>query len=243
MLKYFSLFFIFISAISNAQLIDSLNTAKNCLYMTTDEREMIYEINRVRSNPKSYLQYLQPLLVEANDKLKKYGKGNKNYSLTFTTETKKGKEIKTVDTTWHYTNAEEVKALISLIHDLNKLKSLSVLQPDSGIYNAAKKHAKDQQEHNWLLMHTGTDGSHPWDRITLFSPLMDFGNENIAGNSEFTIARGIVIQLLVDDGIPGYGHRHNLLDPAWTHIACKGERFNSMSWWIQNFGKRKKQSG
>jgi uncharacterized protein YkwD len=45
----------------------------------------------------------------------------------------------------------------------------------------------------------------------------EFGNENIAGNSmEIVTARDIVIQLLVDSGIPGYGHRYNLLDPAWT---------------------------
>ena len=90
-------------------------------------------------------------------------------------------------------------------------------------------------------MHTGTDGSHPWDRITLFSPTMVFGNENIAGNSKEPItARDIVIQLLVDDGIPGYGHRYNLLDPHWTHIACKGKLVKGMSWWIQNFGEKQK---
>jgi len=30
-------------------------------------------------------------------------------------------------------------------------------------------------------MHTGSDGSQPWDRIKKFSPKMKFGNENIAG--------------------------------------------------------------
>ena len=181
------------------------------------------------------------MLKEANDKLHKYGKGNKNYSLTTTTETKDGKEIKTIDTTWHYTNVEEVKALTTLVNDLKKLKPLSVLKPDSGIYNAAKKHAKDQHEHEWQLGHTGSDGSHPWDRITTFSPTMAFGNENIAGNSKDPIsAREIVIQLLVDSGIPGYGHRYNLLNPSWTYVGCKGENFKGMWWWIQDFGGKKK---
>ncbi|MBK6935829.1 MAG: hypothetical protein IPH18_02295 [Chitinophagaceae bacterium] len=208
--------------------------------MALAEREMIYEINRVRSNPASYLQYLQPMLNEAATNLKKYGKGSKNYSLTFTTTYHNSKEVKKVDTTWHYTNEEKVKALRTLISDLKKCKSLTVLQPDSGIYNAATKHAKDQDKHNWILMHTGSDGSSPWDRITKFSPSMSFGNENIAGNSwDEASARDFVIQLLVDSGIPGYGHRYNLLDPQWTHVACKVTDYNGMKWWIQNFGKKK----
>ncbi len=236
----FLLVFLFISSIAKAQLIDSLHTAKNCMYMTAEERLMIYEINRVRSNPASYLQYIQPMLTAAKKTLSKSGKGAKNYSLTFTTNTENGKEKKTIDTTWHYGNEEEVKALTSLVKDLTKLKKLSVLQPDSGIYNAAKKHAADQGAHEWELMHTGSDGSQPWDRILKFSPAMSFGNENIAGNSANPTPRDIVIQLLVDSGIPGYGHRYNLLDPQWTHAACVGVIYKEwMHWWIQNFGRKK----
>ena len=233
--------FFLVAIISNSQIIDSLNTAKNCLYMTPIEREMIYEINRVRSNPGSYIQYLQPMLTYAKDKLETFGKGEKNYSLTFTSSVKNGEEIKTVDTTWHFVNVEEVKAITTLIDDLKKLKPLSVLKPDSGIYKAAKKHADDQNQHEWTLMHTGSDGSAPWDRILRFSPTMSFGNENIAGNSKKIIsARDIVIQLLIDDGIPGYGHRYNILNPSWTHVACKEELYKDMHWWIQNFGIKKK---
>jgi uncharacterized protein YkwD len=229
------------STLAKSQVIDSLNTAKKSLYMTEIEREMMYEINRVRSNPKSYIQYLQPMLNDATTTLKKNGKGYKNYSVTFSSTTMDGKTVKTTDTTWHYTNEEQVKALTTLVNDLKKLKPLSILQPDSGIYNAATKHAKDQDEHDWTLMHTGSDGSDPWDRIKFFSPTMSFGNENIAGNSMYIVtARDIVIQLLVDSGIPGYGHRYNLLDPAWTYGACKHDLFKGMHWWIQNFGVKKK---
>jgi uncharacterized protein YkwD len=182
------------------------------------------------------------MLNDATATLKKYGKGYKNYSVTYTNKTKNETSVETTDTTWHYTNQERIKALTTLINDLKKIRPLSVLKPDSGIYNAAKKHSTDQNEHDWKLMHTGSDGSHPWDRILFFSPTMGFGNENIAGNSaEKVTARDIVIQLLVDSGIPGYGHRYNLLDPAWTHVACKHELFKGMHWWIQNFGVIKKK--
>jgi uncharacterized protein YkwD len=80
----------------------------------------------------------------------------------------------------------------------------------------------------------------PWDRITLFSPSMINGNENLAGRYPAVNAREIVIQLLIDAGIPGYGHRYNLLDPQWTHVACVGGGLKEgMYRWVQNFGKRK----
>ncbi len=240
MSKILTVLFFLLSNSGYAQLIDSFNTAKNCLYMKPEEREMIYEINRVRSDPRSYLQYIEPMLAEAKQVLKKYGKGNRHYSLTYITEIINGRQTSRVDTTWHYRNEEEVKALSTLVSDLKKQKSLSILQPDSGIYAAARKHADDQNDHNWQLMHTGSDGSKPWDRIRNFSPQMSFGNENIAGSSGRATPRSIVIQLLVDDGIPGYGHRYNLLDPQWTHVACSWDYYkNYMHWWIQNFGKRK----
>lgn len=230
-----------ISVSVNAQFIDSLNTAKNALYMTAAEREMVYEINRVRHHPTSYLQYLTPLLEEATERLKTTGKGAANYSLTYSSTTINGKETKTIDTTWHYTNEEEVRALTTLINDLKKLKSLSILLPDKGVYNAAKKHAADQQTHEWKLLHTGSDGSSPWDRIKHFSPLMKFGNENIAGRYGYgnNAPREIVLQLLIDGGIPGYGHRYNLLDPQWTYVACRVENYKGTWWWIQEFSVKR----
>jgi hypothetical protein len=76
--------------------------------MKAEEREMIYEINCLRSNPKSYLRYIQPMLDEARQYLKKHGKGSKNYSLTYRSTTANGKLTQSIDTTWHYINEEEV---------------------------------------------------------------------------------------------------------------------------------------
>ena len=205
--------------------------------MAAIEREMIYEINRLRSNPSSYLEYITPLLNDARERLKNEGPGFKNYSLTFTG---RPGENQTVDTTWHYVNTEEVQALATLADTLRHLKPLGILKPDKGIYMAATKYAEDEQAHKWGLMHVGSNGSWPWDRITLYSPGMSFGNENIAAQSGTPAARDIVLQLLIDSGIPGYGHRYNMLDPQWTHIACRQEFYNGSAWWIEDFGKEKK---
>jgi uncharacterized protein YkwD len=221
------------------QLIDSLNTAKNCSYMKPEEREMLYEINCVRSNPRSYLQYIEPLLARQKKVVQASGKGEKNYSVTYSTTTINGKETRKTDTVWHYINQEELKALTSLVNDLKKMKPASVLQPDSGIYNAAMRHTNDQNKHQWTLLHTGSDGSGPWDRIRQCSPSMAMGNENIAGRYPEPSAREIVLQLLIDSGIPGYGHRYNLLDAQWTHGACvTAGKQEGMYRWIQNFGRK-----
>ena len=210
--------------------------------MTPDEREMIYEINRVRCNPASYLQYLLPMLAQAKKALKENGKGQRNYSLTISSTSADGKNLGSIDTTWNYENEEAIKALTTLISDLKHLKKLPRLQPDSGIYNAAKKHGADNQAHDWKLLHTGSDGSVPEDRIKTFSPSMSWGNENIGGRYGYATStpRDIVLQLLIDAGIPGYGHRYNMLNPLWTYVACRKEKYkNYQDWWIQNFGCKK----
>ena len=71
---------------------------------------------------------------------------------------------------------------------------------------------------------------------------MSSGNENIAGRYGYATStpRDIVIQLLIDAGIPGYGHRYNMLDPLWTFVACRTEKYRSRGdWWIQDFGVKK----
>lgn len=235
------LLFLLISFSSRAQVIDRLQTAASCGYMRVDEKEMIYEINRLRSNPRSYLPYIQPLLDAARAQLRQSGKGSRNYSLSYRYHWSDGIKTTTIDTVWHYQNEEEVKALSSLVAELKNLKPLSVLRADSGIYCAAQKHADDQDGHDWQLMHTGSDGSAPWDRIRLFSPSMEFGSENIAGSGGlYTTPRGFILLLLIDAGIPGYGHRENLLDPQWTDIAVVIRSHQGMNWCIQNFGVSRK---
>lgn len=220
-----------------AQLTDSLNTAKNCLYMKPEEREMIYEINLVRSNPAGYVKCIDSIIKRSVMTLKTRGRGQRNYALTFTTTTINGKVTKQIDTTWNYENVEELRALRSLKKDLSTMKKLSVLQPDSGIYRAMQSFAADQDAHQWTLIHTGSKGDDPWDRIKKYSPNMRFGNENGAGSSPKNNAWATVLQLLMDCGIPGYGHRYNLLAPQWTHVAClyAGQK-EGMHRWIQNFG-------
>lgn len=221
-----------------AQAPDSLNTAAKCSYMLPQEREMLLEINRVRSNPRSYLPYIEPLLKDAEATLKAEGRGTPHYSLTYTTTFHDtGKETR-VDTVWHFINEENVHALRTLVEDLKAMKPARILVPDHGVYLAGQAHRHDQDAHHWQLLHTGSDGSGPFDRIKKYSPKMNGGNENIAARYPEPGPRDIVLQLLIDAGIPGYGHRYNLLNPQWRFGACiSGGLKEGMYQWIQEFAR------
>ena len=238
------LFLLFCSISGYSQEKSALNTARNCSYMKEIEKEMIAEINLVRSDPAGYIKYLSYNLELAKLNLDHFGKGKRNYTLSVRYEKINGVEQKRrVDTVWSNEYEEEVHAIESLLKDLKNSPPLTILEPDKGIYEAARKHGLDQDRHNWSLGHRGSDGSWPWDRIRKYSPMMITGNENLAGRYPEPTARDIVIQLLVDAGIPEYGHRHNLLDPEWTHVACytsglKGEMYQ----WIQEFGQERNRS-
>ena len=237
---YLLILFILLSPFSGfSQEIATLNTAANCNYMKAIEKEMIAEINLVRSDPSGYIQYLDYYYQLAKLNLSHFGKGKRSYSLSVEYERINGvQRKKKVDTVWSNEYEEEFHAIESLLQDLRNSPPLSILQPDKGIYEAARKHGLDQDRHNWTLGHQGSDGSWPWDRIRKYSPLMITGNENLAGRYPEPTARDIVIQLLIDSGIPEYGHRYNLLDPKWTHVACYTSGLKAdMYQWIQEFGQ------
>jgi len=235
------IFWFIFSPFCFSQNTSKLNTAQNCSYMKQIEKEMICEINLLRSDPSNYIQYLQEEYDKARLEVAKYGKGKKSYSISRSYETIDGREklVKT-DTVWNNINEEELKAIEDLIQELKKMKPLSILQPDKGLYSAAVKHAGDQTIHHWSLGHRGSDGSWPWDRIKKYSPKMKDGNENLAGKYPEPTAREILILLLIDSGIPGYGHRENILNPVWTHGACYSAGLHEgMYQWVQEFGNAK----
>ena len=240
------IFFIVISSAVAAQKDvwenQKLNTAKDAAYMQQDEKDMIYEINRLRSDPPRYAKlYVAVQLKNALEVYKNEGRGDSSYSIT---TSYRDTSISRVDTNWHFSNEEELHALQTLFDTLMHLKPLSILQPDEGIYKACIKHAKNRAAAG-SFEHMDTDGTWPWDRILKYSPIMEDGNENLALNGDAPV-RVIVMQLLNDANIDGYGHRYNLLEAKWTHVACYATRKPLMDskWWIQNFGKIKtKQPG
>lgn len=122
-----------------------------------------------------------------------------------------------------------------LIRDLRKSPVLSNLQPLSCVYNAAQKHGEDLRKIG-SVEHQGSDGSWPWDRVLASCPSLKDGNENLVGGPESV--REAVIILLIDEGIPGRGHRVTMMRPDWKYVACYriGDVGSMPNCWVQKFG-------
>jgi uncharacterized protein YkwD len=174
--------------------IATLDTAKDVDYLTGVEKDVVLEMNKVRNNPKKYAElYIQPTL--------KYYSG-KNYSepgqITIVTQ-------------------EGASAVNGCISALSRARSTGLLQPEKGIFLAAKDHAVDQSK-TGRTGHDGSDGSNPFKRMERYGGGYSTAGENCAYGPN--TGRDIVVQFLVDDGVPSRGHRANIMNAAFTQTGA-----------------------
>lgn len=174
-----------------------LNTASNVSYLSTLEKEVIYEINLFRSNPAEYARnYIAPLATKYDRRILYYPGEDK--------------PIKT---------AEGIKALNECIRDLKNETPRPILMPEKKLTLSARDHQHDQQK-SGRTGHAGSDSSNLRQRVERYGKWKVRIGENIAyGNSS---ARQIVIFLLIDDGVRDRGHRKTLLHPDFkvAGVAC-----------------------
>ena len=176
--------------------LEILDTAANEEYLTGLEKDIILEMNKVRTNPKKYAElYIQPRL--------KYYNG-RSYSvpgqITILTQ-------------------EGVAAVNDCIASLGRASAAGILIPEKGLSLAAKDHVADQSR-TGQTGHNGSDGSTPeirMKRYGYFGSSWTLG-ENIAYGSG--TGRDIIIDLLIDDGVPGRGHRANIMNNAFTQTGA-----------------------
>lgn len=164
-----------------------LNTAISADYLSSLEKEIILEINMLRSNPPKYAtDHLEPLKKLYRQKILYYPDD---------------KPLRT---------HEGVKALNECISELKKHPSLPLVFPSEGLTSAAQDHVKDQSV-TGNTGHTGSDSSGFRERMERYGKWEIKIAENIAygGNK----ARQIIIYLLIDDGVSSRGHRKNFLNP------------------------------
>lgn len=164
-----------------------LDTARKVKYLNDLEKDVVLELNKVRSNPP---QYAKTQLT----RLKSYYLGNSiNYP---------GRII--------IYSREGVKAVDECINVLLKTKPMGIFSPSEGLSKAARDHVKDQSISN-KTGHYGKDGSSPFDRMNRYGKWLYMAAENI--DYGYDQADLIVMSLLVDDGVPDRGHRTNILNP------------------------------
>ncbi|RAX54478.1 hypothetical protein CCY99_03780 [Helicobacter sp. 16-1353] len=171
---------------------DSLNTAKNAPYLSEVEKQVIFELNKARSNPARFAkEYLEPMVGQFNGKMIK--KGNMNMM----------------------TN-EGVAAVNDAINALKAQKAVSPLQPSKGLSKAAQDFAKEQSQ-TGAMGHNGKDGSTMKSRIESNGKWQKTIGENI--NYGSANANQIVVDLIIDDGVPTRGHRKNIYNDNYKVVG------------------------
>jgi uncharacterized protein YkwD len=152
------------------------------------EQQVINEMNLVRKNPKAYI----PIL--------------KTYKKRF-----QGKRVKLSENSYLITQ-EGVKAVDEAIAFLKSTPSVGTLTISKGMSLAAKAHVKDQGPKG-ATGHSGSDGSNPFNRINRYGKWQITAAENISYGPK--TAQDIIMQLIIDDGVPSRGHRTNIFNSAF----------------------------
>ncbi|HBB87609.1 MAG TPA: CAP domain-containing protein [Blastocatellia bacterium] len=157
--------------------------AKVELLGSSQEREILAEINLARTNPTLYLRYLE------------------DFKASY-----RGKEIKYSDGSTLVTN-EGVSALEEAINFVRLLKPLPPLELRKGLVLGAKDHVNDLVK-TGQSGHRGSDGSILEDRLNRYGSWSVAVGEDIVYRSRK--AREDVIALIIDDGVKSRGHRKNI---------------------------------
>ncbi len=190
---------------ANPETSNNLNTAANAGYLSSVEKEIIYEINLFRSNPADYAEkYISPL-----------GKLYKGKLLYYPND----KPLLT---------KEGVRALNECVRELKKASPLPIVYPSPGLTKAASDLVKDQSR-TGKTGHIGSDHSDSKKRIERFGNWKTRIAENIAYGG--TSARQVIIYLLIDDGQYDRGHRKNFLQPDFKMVGVafgKHPAYNNM---------------
>jgi len=166
-----------------------LNTATDANYLSELEKNVILELNKVRTNPQQYVEeYMDELLTSFDGKIFRYP----------------GQDpVKT---------QEGINPLKECIRELRKMSPLPILSPAEGLAKASSDLGSDQRK-NGGIGHIARNGSTPQKRIEKYGTWDICSAEDITyGSFE---ARQIVIFLLIDDGVPDRAHRKNILNPCF----------------------------
>jgi len=152
-----------------------LNTAKDCRFLEPLERQVIEELNKVRSNPKRFAEeYLEELQTAFQGKVFFYP----------------GQEP--------LKSQEGIAPLIECINELKQTQAVSILHPAEGLTKAAEELVADQFK-NGGTGHIARNGSTPQKRIE------KYGEWDICSAEDITYgpldARQIVIFVLMEHGV------------------------------------------
>jgi hypothetical protein len=111
---------------------------------------------------------------------------------------------------------EDKKAVDEAIAFLERQKPLVALLASQGLSRAARDLAADQGR-TGKTGHEGSDLSTPFSRMERYGSWVGTAGENCSYGPD--TAREIVIELIVDDDVPGRGHRANIFNKDFVFVG------------------------
>jgi uncharacterized protein YkwD len=173
--------------------LPGLDTARTTAYLSDLEKQVVLELNKVRSDPSRYARsFLAPQ--------RKYFAGQK---LTYPGEI----PIRTQEGIHAFDECHQV---------LLKTRSMGILTPKAGLAKAARDHVLDQSK-------TGQTGHEGRDHSDVSRRANRYGRWNGKVGETIQYGHGaaarIVSSLLIDDGVPSRGHRKIILDPLFRNAG------------------------
>ena len=164
-------------------------------YLSQLEGEIVRQHNLLRKDPEHYAAYLEALLPLFDGKLlRQPGRTPLRTS-------------------------EGASAVREAIRFLKETGSAGRFRPSRGMSQAARDHVGDIGA-SGSAEHEGQDGSLPWDRVNRHGRWRQAIGENMAfGAFRQEDAQMVVMQLVIDDGVSGRGHRNNIFNPKFRAIG------------------------
>lgn len=100
--------------------------------------------------------------------------------------------------------------------EMKAMEAVGPLAASPLLWKAARDHVKNNGP-SGTTGHTGTDGSKFSQRIERYA---DWGG-TIGENIQYGLSEplDIVVDLLIDEGVPGYGHRRNILGGHFSFVG------------------------
>lgn len=155
--------------------------------MDPAETAVLEEVNLARTHPAEYATYVE--------------EHKRNF---------KGPIAVVVDGRKITRTVEGFRAVDEAIAFLQSVKPVPALSASGPLTRAARDHVMDTGP-SGITGHIGTDGSHPWERLARYGRPGTVSGEVI--NYGAITPRSIIVQLIVDDGVPDRAHRKTLFEP------------------------------
>jgi uncharacterized protein YkwD len=153
------------------------------------EREIVDELNAVRANPGAYSENISSLIPYYS------GTTLRRPGIATPTRTQEG--------------AGAAREAVNALRGQIKLPAVTF---SAALSSAARDLAEDQAKHG-TVGHVASDGSSPVQRIVRYGQWGVSYNENV-DYGPFRTGRDVVVDLLIDDGVPDRGHRRNIFDAS-----------------------------